>query len=106
MTDQTAAPMRVTVVHAPACHYCEEAESVLRDLAARWAIDVRVVELDSPEGARLVAAHRPAMTPLVLVGDAYFSSGRLPRTKLTALLERRGVPRAPVAAVAVPQSGR
>ncbi len=81
----------VTVVHAPACHFCADAEAGLVELAARFALDVRVVGIESPEGLRLVAVHRPAMNPLVLVDGEYFSSGRLPRKKLARLLERRGV---------------
>ena len=81
----------VTVVHAPACHYCQDAQDALRELATGVDLDVRVVELESAQGADLVARHRPAMNPLVLVDGQYFSSGRLPRKKLRALLERRGV---------------
>ena len=86
-TQQGHTPVEVTVVHAPACHYCEDAEVALRDLAEHHPIDVRVVEIDSPEGLRLVAIYRPAMNPLVLVDGAYFSSGRLPRKKLVRLIE-------------------
>ena len=85
---QRAARVDITVVHAPACHYCDDAEQALDVLAQRFAMRVRVVELESPEGLRLSALHRPAMSPLVLVDGRFFSSGRLPRKKLTALLER------------------
>ncbi|WP_448059223.1 glutaredoxin [Cellulomonas hominis] len=97
MSSETVPPaavaptVTVTVVHAPACHFCEDAEAGLAELAARFALDVRVVGIESPEGQRLVAVHRPAMNPLVLVDGEYFSSGRLPRKKLVKLLERRGV---------------
>ena len=40
--------------------------------------------------ARLVAEHRPPLSPLVLVDGAYFSAGRLPRKKLAKLLTARG----------------
>lgn len=98
MTAPSSRPVTVTVVHAPACHYCEDAEAALGELAAWFAIDVRVVEVDSPEGLRLVGVHRPAMNPLVLVDGAYFSAGRLPRTKLVRLLEQRRVPAGPAVA--------
>lgn len=91
-------PTAVTVVHTEACHFCEDAEHELARLAERFPLVVRVVEVDSPEGGRLVGAHRPAMNPLVLVDGEYFSSGRLPRKKLTRLLEARNS--APVAAAA------
>lgn len=59
------------------------------ELAERYPVDLRRVEMTSPDGLALLAAYRPAMNPLVLVDDAYFSSGRLPRHKLTALLVER-----------------
>lgn len=80
-------PLAVTVVHAPACHFCEDAERELANLSHRFAIVVRRVELDSPEGRALVAHHRPAMNPLVLLDGGFFSTGRLPRKKLAKLLE-------------------
>ena len=90
MTEWPArSPLAVTVVHAPACHFCEDAESELANLAQRFAIEVRRVEVDSAEGRALVAHHRPAMNPLVLLDGAFFSTGRLPRKKLIKLLEAR-----------------
>jgi len=38
--------------------------------------------------AALLATHRPAMNPLVLLGGQYFSAGRLPRRKLEAYLRQ------------------
>lgn len=82
-------PVNVTLVHATACHYCDDAMSALSALAVTWPLAVRVVDLESPEGAELVREHRPAMNPLVLVDGVFFSSGRLPRKKLAALLGAR-----------------
>ena len=81
---------KVTLVHSPACHFCDDAEEALYELSKDYPIDLSVVAIDSALGATLVAVHRPAMNPLVLVDGAFFSSGRLPRKKLIALLERRG----------------
>jgi len=81
---------KVTLVHSPACHFCDDAEEALYELSADYPIDLSVVSIDSALGATLVAVHRPAMNPLVLVDGAFFSSGRLPRKKLVKLLERRG----------------
>lgn len=72
----------VVVVSAPACHFCEDAERVLTERADQLGLEVRVVSIDTEEGARLVAEHRPALSPLVLVDGVFFSSGRLPRRKL------------------------
>lgn len=90
ITDTTPRPIAVTLVHSPACHFCDDAQEVLAQLSTAYAIGVTVVEIDSPLGATLVAVHRPAMNPLVLVDGAFFSSGRLPRKKLVRLLESRG----------------
>lgn len=82
----------VTMVHAPACHFCEDAEQVLTAFAGRFPLDVRTVAIESDEGRRLVKEHRPPMTPLVLVDGTFFSSGRLPRRKLEKLLSSRPAP--------------
>jgi len=79
----------VTLVHSPACHFCDDASAALAEIAATHPIDVTTVALESDEGAALVAKHRPAMNPLVLVEGEFFSSGRLPRKKLLRLLGRR-----------------
>ncbi|KQY47958.1 glutaredoxin [Cellulomonas sp. Root137] len=90
MNDQTSTPpVPVVVVHAEACHLCDDAVEALTELSRTLPLEVRVVELESAEGASLVAVHRPAMNPLVLVDGAYFSAGRLPRKKLVKVLERR-----------------
>ena len=49
---------------------------------------MRVVEIDSPEGRTIVARHRPAIPPAVLIDGRLFSSGRLPKKKLQRALER------------------
>jgi glutaredoxin len=89
VNDTATSPAQVTVVHAPACHYCDDAIQVLTELAGTHLIDLKVVELDSTEGALLAARHRPAMNPLVLIDGRFFSSGRLPRKKLLRLLAAR-----------------
>lgn len=80
----------VVVVTAPACHLCDDALLRLRAAAGPARLDVRVVELESPEGRALVAQHRPPMSPLVLVDGVFFSSGRLPQRKVDALVRVRG----------------
>lgn len=80
----------VVVVTAPACHLCDDALHRLRAVAEQARLDIRVVELESDEGRALVAAHRPPMSPLVLVDGVFFSSGRLPQRKVDALLRVRG----------------
>lgn len=84
----------VTLVHSTACHFCDDAAVVLEALAITHPLQIHTVALDSSEGIDLVAQHRPAMNPLVLVDGEYFSSGRLPRKKLVRLLEERTSARA------------
>jgi len=76
----------VTLVHAPACHFCEDARTALNEFGHEYDLAVELVAADSNAGQDLVARHRPAMFPLVLVDGEFFSAGRLPRNKLRALL--------------------
>lgn len=86
---QPAPLAHLTVVSAPACHLCEHADEVLSDLLQRYSFTVDRFAVDSGEGRRLVAQHRPVMAPLVLLDGQYFCAGRLPRRKLEALLGAR-----------------
>jgi hypothetical protein len=80
----------VTLVYAPACHFCDDARTALTEFENEHDLAVELVAADSDEGQDLVARHRPAMFPLVLVDGAFFSAGRLPRGKLRNLLAARG----------------
>lgn len=79
----------ITVVHAPACHYCDDARTGLDELAREHPVRVDYVAASTPRGAQLLAAHRAAMLPLVLLDGEFFSSGRLPRRKLRGRLNAR-----------------
>ena len=89
VTTAGPAPAQLTVVHTSACHFCSDAAAALADLATDFALAVELVGADEPRGVTLMAAHRAAMYPLVLVDGVFFSSGRLPRKKLRKLLETR-----------------
>jgi hypothetical protein len=78
--------VQVTLVTAPACHLCEDAQAALAELAQDCPLSVRKVTADSSEGQALLHAHGAGMFPLVLVEGAFFSAGRLPRRKLAQLL--------------------
>lgn len=84
-----AVPTVVTVVHAPACHLCEDAQRALAVLAEHYPLVVERVDIRSDRGQTLVRAHRSPMSPLVLVDGAFFSFGRLPRRKLATMLDQR-----------------
>lgn len=81
----------ITLVHSPACHFCENAEVALAELSVDYPIEVELVDVQEPRGQALVAAQRAGMFPLVLVDGEYFSVGRLPRKKLRKLLDSRPV---------------
>lgn len=82
-------PLEVVVVTSPGCHLCTDAERVLRAAAASRPMDLRCVDIDSPEGVALQRRHRPALQPLVLVDGERFSVGRLSRGRLRRLLAER-----------------
>lgn len=81
-------PIEVVVVKSAACHLCEDAIEALDEIGTTFPIGVRVVEIDSEEGRAIVARHRPALSPAVLIDGRLVSSGRLPRKKLVRMLER------------------
>ena len=80
---------RITVVGSEACHFCEDAQRALTRLAESYLLAVDTVDVRSKAGQRLMRVHRASMSPLVLVDGEFFSHGRLPRRKLTKLLEQR-----------------
>ena len=82
-------PVRITVVTADACHFCDDAQAALAELARAYPLTVRPVAADSTDGQALLHAHGAGMFPLILVDGAFFSAGRLPRRKLARLLARK-----------------
>ena len=76
-----------TVVTSSGCHLCADALAALD--AVNDVVAVRSVDSGSEEGRALLAEHRPALLPLVVVEGSTFSAGRLPRGKLRRLLEER-----------------
>lgn len=98
MSQQPASPSpqrhlsRVTVVESPACHFCVDAHEALADLAVDYPLLVDTVDARTDAGQLLMAKHRAAMSPLVLLDGAFFSHGRLPRRKLAKVLNSRHGP--------------
>lgn len=82
-------PTRVTVVESDACHFCEDAQRVLEELAARYPLTIDTVSVRTAAGQELMGSHRAALSPLVLLDGDFFSHGRLPRRKLTKVLHGR-----------------
>ena len=91
-THPTSAELaRITVVESQMCHFCEDAQRALSELAESYPLAVDTLDVRSKAGQRLMRAHRASMSPLVLVDGEFFSHGRLPRRKLTKLLEQRRI---------------
>lgn len=82
---QTGSVLEVTLVHATACHLCDDAEAAIADLATR--VPLRLAQLDaaSESGRRLLAEHRAGMLPLLLIDGRFFSFGRVPRGALNRI---------------------
>ena len=83
------ATVSITVVEAPACHYCADALQALQEFAEEgYSLDVRTLDVRDPAGQELMRFHGAGMSPLVLVDGLYFSQGRLPRRKLAKHLQQ------------------
>ena len=80
------APLKVTYVTAPACHLCDHGRQVLAELRARLPLDVAEIDLDSAEGRQLLATHRFAFPPAVIVDGRLIAHGRLSARRLARLL--------------------
>lgn len=86
MSEPSIAAVQITYVTAPACHYCDHGRGVLAEIAERVRLDVREVSLDSEEGRHLLAVHRFAFPPAVIVDGRLIAHGRLSPRRLARLL--------------------
>ena len=77
---------RATLLTTTACHLCEDAHQELSRRAGCGELSLEVVAVESDEGRALVATHRPAMFPLVLLDGRPLGHGRLSRRRLDAAL--------------------
>ena len=79
-------PIRITLVTAPGCHYCEEAQRMLESLSNRFAIAIDLVPLASSTGRDLVVEYRVPFPPLLLIDGSFFGHGRISQRKLEGRL--------------------
>ena len=86
--DEVGSHVVITVVEAPACHLCADAKSALAVLAKCYPMTVHLLSIGDQPGRALMDRHRAPMSPLVLLNEEYFSSGRLPRRKLERRLSK------------------
>ena len=85
----THVAVEVTLLTQPDCGLCEHAKHVLSRLAGEFALDVREVDLTTPEGQALGARSGMAFPPAVLLDDEPFAFGRLSERRLRRELARR-----------------
>jgi len=82
----SAGPVTVTYVTAPACHLCDHGRQVLDELGRHLPLQVVEIDLDSDQGRQLLATHRFAFPPAVIVDGTLVAHGRLSARRLARLL--------------------
>jgi hypothetical protein len=92
--NETAKPVispeaEIVVVTSPGCHLCVSALAEIEELATEFPLNLRTVDIGSPEGADILRAHRPPAPPVFLVDGEFLGFGRLPRRKLRKLLQAK-----------------
>ena len=81
----------VVYVTTDRCHFCERGRAVLADLADRYPLRIREVELASPEGLAVASRWQVPYPPVVLVDGELAGYGRLSERSLDRLLAGRRV---------------
>lgn len=81
--------MEVLLLTRDACTFCDRAKEVLGRLSSDYAISVRIVDMDSPEGEDLVERGGVMFPPGILLDGEPFSFGRPSERKLRRELEQR-----------------
>jgi hypothetical protein len=82
-------PVEVTLLTQEQCTFCEVAKQILHNVGRDHPLQVREVEMASPEGRRLAAAGGVLFPPGVLLDGRPFSYGRLSERKLRRALQKR-----------------
>ncbi|HVR78886.1 MAG TPA: glutaredoxin [Acidimicrobiia bacterium] len=82
MTD----PINVIVVTSPGCHFCDDALSLLGELAETYPLRRENVPLSSEVGRALLVRHRVPFPPILMIDGEFFGYGRISRRKLEAHL--------------------
>lgn len=82
----SAPAITVTYVTAPACHLCDHGRQALDELGRHLPLEIVEIALDSPQGRQLLATHRFAFPPAVIVDGALVAHGRLSTRRLARLL--------------------
>ena len=80
--------MRITVLSAPGCGLCEHAKAVLSRIGVDFELEIEELSTENEAGRQLMAKHRVAFPPGVLIDGSPFSYGRLSERKLRQELTR------------------
>lgn len=83
-------PIEVTLLTQIDCTFCDAAKEILARVGNEYPLQLREVDLATPEGQRLGASAGILFAPGVLLDGAAFSYGRLSERKLRRALARRG----------------
>ena len=86
---EAVAPARVLLVTAPDCHFCADAKALLARLGQTYPLEVREVDLSSPEGQETATRHGIMFPPALLLDGGFVGFGRVSERKLRRLLEQR-----------------
>jgi hypothetical protein len=82
----------VAYVTTDRCHFCERGRAVLADLADRYPLRIREVELASPEGFTVASRWHVPYPPIVLFDGDLAGYGRLSERSLDRFLATRTIP--------------
>ncbi len=85
----TGGGVRVRLLIAPQCGFCDDAKAILERVAKDYPLTVETVALDSPEGEQLALQGNILFPPGLFLDGEPFSYGRLSERKLRQELERR-----------------
>lgn len=79
-------PIDVTLVTSPGCHFCDDALSLLTELAGKLPLRMETIPLSSDQGRSLLVRHRVPFSPILMIDGEFFGYGRISRRKLEAHL--------------------
>jgi glutaredoxin len=88
-SSEALAPARVLLVTAPDCHFCADAKALLARLGQTYPLEVREVDLSSPEGQETATRHGIMFPPGLLLDGGFVGFGRVSERKLRRLLAQR-----------------
>jgi len=91
-SSRVVAPTRVllvTLVTAPDCHFCGDAKALLARLGQTYPLEVREVDISSPDGGELAAGHGIPFPPGLILDGGFVGFGRVSERKLRRVLEQR-----------------